>query len=108
MKISDDTIMNTTAVLAVICVLALIFTVMGWGVGIVGAPIRIGAAYVDSTEGMNPFVAHTTNTILDVKDGYVLYRTQNGELRTTSKDAFRRENTKISGPPRAELLPENQ
>jgi hypothetical protein len=69
--------------------------------GIIGRTPQPGQYWIAQYQNDNPFIAHETNTVLAVKNGYVSFKNARGEWNNTVA-AFRCENKLVGNvsPPR--------
>lgn len=58
-----------------------VFSIVGplWCTGTIGRTPKVGDYYIEDYQHNNPFIAHETNVVLFVKNGYISYRNSKGE-----------------------------
>ena len=63
----------------------LVFCTVGslWYNGIIGRTPKVGDYYIEDYQHDNPFIAHETNVVLSVKNGYISFRNSKGEWNNT-------------------------
>jgi hypothetical protein len=66
--------------------------------GVIGRPLKVGDYYIEDYEHDNPFIAHETNVVLAVKNGYVSFRNKTGDWNSRVSN-FRSRHTYVGHVP---------